>query len=428
MENFNLHLGFIKRDRKITTSILVSTSFVYTILLAFFNIAYLNIDVIGTTRGTDFTIELAFIISGLGLYLGWYMNSVAMISRNREFAIQLTSGLSKPKAFSLAAFQSLFIVGTSLFIGIIASLALTPIFMTFLKNITGINFVISGFSPAAFGLTLLMIGLQLFVMIMNNGGLFYRAETIDIINLHKKEAIVDIKKNHILAVISVLATLSIILPIFAYPKLGAGIEFLIMIESTSFISALGILGLKQFAIPIVIDILCTKKFLNNKMKLLTFKELNFTIKQSFALLFLVLLLPYLGLLTLNTAKLGIPASILTKVGLIFFSLVVSLTIVFKLTLDGMKRIDSYKTLKALGFSKAEILKIIRDKMILFGAFLLGLPLFFGIITTIYNGLARGENLNFSYIFLGATFILGAIAIIISYKILEKNIIKNLKFK
>ena len=425
MENFNLKLGFIKRDRAITRSILISTSFVYAVLITFFNIYFLNKNIIGSETGVYFVGLLAFSIGALAVYLGWYMNSIAMVSRNREFAIQLTAGLSKPRAFGLAAFQSFFIVGVSIFFGVIATFLLTPVLTTLLNSLTNLKFVTFGFSLQGFGLALLMISLQTFVMIMNNGGLFYRAETIDIINLHKKETISDTKKKPLLALISVLATFSIFIGYFYASKYKAGIDLIRVVDSLATTSIFGLVGLKLFAFPYLIDFLCKKKFLNKKMQLLTLKELSFSIKQSLALLILILIIPQLSVLSFNGVGISPEASTLTRVALVLFSLIVTMTITFKLTLEGLKRIDAYKTLKLLGFSNSEVLKIVKDKMILFTIYILVLPLSLGFVSTHLYSIGGALDMTFIVPFFGLTLILGIVAIFISHKILKNNILENL---
>ncbi|WP_297518751.1 FtsX-like permease family protein [uncultured Clostridium sp.] len=425
MENLNLKLGFIKRDRSITASILLSTSIVYALTLTFFNISSLNTTLIGSQENIDFIIILGYFLSLVAIYLGWYMNSIAMVARNREFAIQLTAGLSKPKAFGLAAIQSLFIVSVSLFLGIIISLILTPLLGMLLNALTGLNFITFGFSLIGFGLTLLIVAIQTFVMILNNGGLFYRAEAIDIINLHKKEITSETKNKPLLGILSLIAALSIFAGYFYAKDLGPGIDLYKMVDVLSTTSFFGLIGLKVYGFPYFIDFLCRKKLLNKKLHLLTIKELSFSIKQSLSLLILVLLIPQLALLTFNGVALGLPTEILTRVSLIFISLLITITIIFKLTLEGLNRLDSYKGLKNLGFSKEEILKIVKNKMILFTAYILFLPLALGLVSLHLYSLAGPMNMMFIIPFLIVTLILGIIAVVIAHRIIKNNILENL---
>ncbi|MGG7178755.1 hypothetical protein ACQPU1_14230 [Clostridium paraputrificum] len=393
----------------------VSMTFSITVIFNIFNVIY-NEDFTGPNDEAYIVFSgIAFIILIVSLLFIAFANLYFIYGKTKELAIAVLSGRSVYKVGGILTVQNavLGIIGITL--GLILGFTTMPIVNKIAYMSLGRSGDTSAFSITGFTLTIAIIVLQFIMMILVDMGYVYRREIVDLIREKKIMYERDDRKlkvsNSLYINIYFLPLLILLLPISIRDKS-------ILYNHGMIISLIGMVGIVRYALPKLIMKLKLKKYLYEKIKLQSLSNLHYSLRKANYLI--VILVVSISLLIKIICQYNDEPQIrtVTIASYIVVTLLMAITIIYKVFIESINRKNSFKQLKLIGYKNEDIRKIILEEEIYFYGIILGIPLFHMIILLLTNIVAgnidSGNAILLIGIYLGA-YLLSFIISVIGYK-------------
>ena len=271
----------------------------------------------------------------------------------------------------------------------------------------------------AIGITAIL--LQLIFVFLNNGGLCYRNEIIDIIKIADKDVVPRYIPKKSIAICSLITAM---LPVVALIMKFTGAEksdYMVTMDFANYFSLFGLIGLGTYGIPYFIDKIIEKKFRYSKEILIILKNLKFLVSKSVPLYIGYVIIRFLSIMVIGTSESKSVYAIGT-ISLMMLTIIITVTLLYRIVFTAFRRRIAFKSMNFLGYKKESISKIIKSEMILYALIVVGLPLSQLIITII----VYGNWSNYSMFLTGYSLIsiLGTFISFIMYKKIIFDYIDN----
>ncbi|WP_297632058.1 hypothetical protein [uncultured Clostridium sp.] len=349
-------------------------------------------------------------------------NNYLIKVKGNEIGIEALSGISTFSLGFLLTVQTSILNFLGYLFGIILGVIISPIF-----NYIAFKEIVFQIDVSSFLYMIAFLLLQSFTLGLINQGFGYRNEITVLLGINDKSqfvAEVYDKKLRFKNLLSIPIMLSMFAVIFIpYEFVKESVEIGVFLF---YIPVLGCIAFFNNFLPLYLDRLKEQKFLNHKYHLIIISNLKTSIKKN------QIIFPFL--LGVGTA---FPVVMIlreyTSASMFFNALAFVLSIIFitfLMVFNGLStsldEIKALKQLRVLGYSKKDIMYILKTKINIFYFILVTIPLIFNI--TLMTYLVKNLNFDIGYgcLYIGmyvvVFFITTLITYIYSVKELEKNLL------
>lgn len=407
--SIKLTLTLLKRSGKETSLFITVLTLVSALIFNFTNLTLISEVTYSSPSEKTILSYLLIFILGESLFVLYNADNYLTKIKSDEFALQVLSGASPYKLGILLTIQItiLNIIGCTL--GTILGIIISPLFYIFMFGKFGFYI-----SSTTFLYCFIFACFQTIILGLINQGFGYRNDIKALLGINDKSQFTSntfeetLKLKHY---ICFPLMFSVLIIFFMSSNLITQIKDII-----SFLFLIPLIGGTLFYnkfLPLYIDKLKKNKYLNHKINVIVLSNFKTSLEKN-----KVVFQPLLVIGTVFPILLEGTSLINLFISLSF--LICILLITFMIIFYGLSTsIDEIKTLKSLtvlGYSKEDLLKIVRNKILLLYGTLLALPLFFTSVFTAFLVLYLDFSLGLSLIFIGSYIALFLISTSIIYSL------------
>lgn len=332
-----------------------------------------NEDFIAFSSNTgDITSMIVFALTIVAVLFIFYANAYFINGKTKELAIAALSGVWSFKLSSLLLFQNLILEIIGSFFGILFGLAIMPLFLWFMYRILGITGSLWSFSLQTFLGTLLIVAIQFFYVSFGDFMYLSKKEIKDLLIEQRQVYKPDTRMIKFPPTLYLIVYLIPIVLLFINSKTMnvSALSFLNII-----FSVVGIQGVVSYYLPKKVLELKKKRYISDKIKIITLSNLHYSLRSlSILIIFLsvcsVILICMIGLLKYSPSL-----EVLSITSYICIVALIAISILYKTLIEVENRKYIFKQLKLIGYTSKEIIKIIKEEVMLFYLISAGLPLF-----------------------------------------------------
>lgn len=337
-------------------------------IFSFFNIAFHPESGIHL-GGTDTTLvtPVAVLVIVVAMMCVFLANDFYVSNKSLDISIMLMSGASVYKTGLYLFFQSLIIMAFAIPLGLLLSYLLLPVLNMVFQNLFSNQQATFLITKEAMITTAVILGFEVGWCTLLNVGYCYRSTINSLVKeTHKIEWYgIDGKK------ISSTVYLILYVAPFILFFINEEVMGFMMI---SLVGTIGVYGFIKRIIPSVITKLQEESSLENAKQLLTLGFYKYTL-QKINVLALTMVISSMMLMAMIIYTIQTPlVSMITLISYGSVMVLLSLTILFKVAMQLVKRKQNIVYLLYLGFVKKDIKKIMNKEMYLFYGTLLVFPL------------------------------------------------------
>lgn len=374
-----------------------------------------------SSRSDEYTSisALGFIILGVSTMFIFFANSYYLEDKYKEYAIISTSGRSIIDICKIIIIRSSVVTILSVSIGCVIGVISSSTIMNIVCNVVGVTTEINNISRDAVIITVLLMFTELEVVFITNTGGIYRSNINELVNKKKKAYIKDKRKirvNPIFYVLLYLLPVIVgILPMQAEDKIQ-------LVKLSIIIGLLGIQGLVRYVIPDYISSKRKKNIVADKYKLIELSNLYTSLQKSTVLMLVFVISIILAITIGGGYKVG---SLINTMSLICYGLIVlimSFTVVYKFLIEAKSRKESFMQLKLLGYTNAEIKKIIFNEVIMYYLIIMLLSFIYISMILINNILAGLMTVKIGILLILAYLIIFMLTEVLSYRGYKKVVL------
>ena len=337
-------------------------------IFSFFNVAFNPAS--GIHLGSDDTslvTTVAVLVIVVAMMCVFLANDFYVSNKSLDISIMLMSGASVYKTGLYLFFQSLIIMALAIPLGLVISYSLLPILNIIFQNLFVYQQTIFFINQEAIIATAIILGFEVGWCTLLNIGYCYRSTITGLLKENHKIEWYGIEGKRIS---SALYLILYLLPFILFLVNEDVMGFLMI----SLIGTIGVYGLIKHIIPSIIIKAQKNSSLENSKQLITLGFYKYTL-QKVNVLALTMVISSMLLMSMIIYTMPTPlVSMITLISYGSVMVLLSLTILFKVAMQLVKRKQNTRYLLQLGFIKKDIKKIMLWEMCLFYGTLLLFPL------------------------------------------------------
>lgn len=430
MEIKKFSIDILRREKKQTSYFILALALSYALIFNVLNLVtsdfILNPASESAQMEAFFTGGIMLFVSAIALFLGYYINNISAARRKSEVAIQLIGGIPSRVVVLGLVYQVLCMTVIATIIGIPTGIIISPIFNKIAFIIMGTNGPIFYASLQAVVITLVLIIMQMVYMMLNNSGMCYKDEIVDIVK-NQSESYKPKKKRGIVTAVFLIGLWAISTGCILYSIFAKVDEVaLILISKAGSMSVGWLILIVILVVPAFLDKLAKKKFSNDKVKLIAIRNLKQSVESSLVIIVTYFIIVFLYI---NIFSQAIDSKNIIAIGIIGLALLIVLqgiALCFKVVAEANRREGAFKQLNLLGYTIEDIVKIIKKEMIAYYNLIIIIPTAQALVIMCSMYKLGTININSIIIFLSIYFISGTIAVFIAWKLYYKVIVKTLE--
>ena len=423
MGTFKFSIHMLKKESKKSMIYTLTLSLTIAVTFLFYNIIdnqyLLDASQIGKgIQVTDipFSSILAFIVIMFCAFMIMFANNFYLSRKLKEIAIMTMSGSGYMSVTMYLFYQNIIMViiafPIGLFIGAIGSILSNQLIYQFLDHSAPFFYV----PVESIGNTIICISVIIGAQFIYAAGFVHRK---DITFMLSQEASPVLEDNRIMKLSPNLYVVIYIL----------GVLGLIMMEYTpssilvfSSVGVLGIGGMIKYIFPKFFKKIKMKRYLNDKLKLISISNLYYSLSRSIMLI---------GLFALSTTAMIIiiilqkdnPREFITAIiGFVVIIFLLLVSIVYKYILEASTRKTFYYNLYKLGYSYHQLSRIIQQEVSLFYMTMVGLPFIYIFISLVQAIIHNDVTIIFALCMMGIELVPIIIAGLITYRMYKKAVL------
>jgi putative ABC transport system permease protein len=356
-------MGVLKFSIKMLNLVAKESIFYFVSIIISMAIIYNSLNIVVSdnilgARGIDNQVitNIPFFLALLICVFTFYANSYFVINKTKELAIAALCGISSGELTGYFLVQNFVIEILGGFFGIILGILIQPIYIEILYKYLSINGSVWLINKETIFGALGILLLQLLYITAGDFAYISSKEIKFLMTLEKQVYTPDTRK------IKVNNKLYLIVYCIPFVTVFLGVNIIPLDMACSIYS---IYGIVRYYIPNKLLDIKEKKYSGNKIYLVSLSNLYYSLKRlTFLILILSSVIPVvLGLLMINKGSSVIKImSIFTYCSII---VLIAVCMVYKLLIEANNRMSSFKNLLLIGYTKAEVKKVIFSEIILF---------------------------------------------------------------
>ncbi len=415
---YKLTINLLKSDLKQCIFYCLSIAFSVGIIFNAFNIVTNESFVALGKNEAEVSSTIIFSIISIVILFTFFANSYFIMSKSKEIATSILSGANYYKISALLFFQNFIIIGLGSILGYILGIIISPLFLYIMFRGLGISGSILDLSTEGIWGTFAVIMVQFFCV---SYGDFMYVSSKEITELMKENRQVYKPDDRIVKTPKIVYLIIYLIPIvtiFINPK---KLDPSALIFINIVLSIYGTQGVIRYFLPDTILKLKKNKYINDKVKLISFSNLHYSLRK---LDFLVVILSVSTITLIALSGLYSHSSSIKIVSIcsyITIIILMAITILYKLMIEVSNRRYAFKQLRLIGYTISQIKKVIFHEVKIFYYMVIGIPLFHIVIYLILFRNIGIISTTLSLAFLGVYLVTFLIIGIISYFVYRRLI-------
>lgn len=381
MGNFKFALMMLIRDYKKTIFYALTMVLTIAVSFVFFNIINndLLIDHSPITIGgggaviVPFSTMLSFLIIMFCCFMLFFANDFYVSRKTNDIATMELSGNSFIKSTFHLIYQSmiLLLISSPLGVGLGAFFSIISNYIMYQHlDIEASIYHIPGI---VYGQTLIVLAIILLIISVFASGYIYRNDLLTLLN---QEKTMDFKGNNRGKIPSITY---LFLYLFGIYMMFTNDHSMIAYVGPTCVGMLGAMGFLRRTLPELLKKLKKQKLLDKKYALIYISNLNYSLRRSVMLLS-VITVSVTMMIAVIAGTQNSPREYITGVmGYFVIVILLVMSIVYKMINEIQMRKTFFYNLWKIGYTKKELIKIIRREVIYYYLILLIFPLIYGVI-------------------------------------------------
>lgn len=359
-------------DKKTCIAYILSIASGFMVLYNIFNLYFIRGIITNNTKNDIALGIVIIVITGIILLLGYYSNSFFLDRRGKEVAVEMISGVNLASLSINFLVQNIILSGLSIIVGLLLGILTSPLIVKIAYFILEENGNIFLFSKDAIFCTIALVFTQIVFLALVDVGMGHRTEICNLIKRSEKRY--NPKKNSIgilgLIISLILYLFPIIILLFLdYSDSGV----YVMIQISTIVGGFGLVMLIIKSIPYMIEKIVENKFMCNSKLLIVFRNLKYMIEKSNIIIMSFSILITLLSIFIGEYKFNKEFSLISMIGLVLTIFLLIITLVYKIIVEAINRVNTYNQVYLLGYAKVDIKKIINLESMLYFSVIFLLP-------------------------------------------------------
>ncbi|MGL5415029.1 MAG: hypothetical protein ACRDAU_05165 [Clostridium sp.] len=350
------------------------------------------------------------IILGMAFFVTFKANEYLNEVNSKEIGIKALSGISNFSLGFLLTIQISILNFLGYFLGIILGVIISPLFNLFIFKSFSIDLNLNAFIYMA-----LFCILQSFVLGLINQGFGYRNDITVLLGLNDKAQFLSKrydKKLKLKSYLSIPLMLSIILILFIPKDIVDSLGELILLVIYLPVIAAGIF-FKSF-IPLFLDNLKAKKYLNHKYFLIISNNLKTSLAKMFVVFSNFILIGVMFPTFMLMLESNHIINLFSSLSFIITIFLMTFLMIFTSLSSNFSEMKSLKSLIPLGYSKADLIYIMKTKILIFYFILTSIPLLFTTTLAVYLILYQGYSISLAIMYLCTYILIFIVSSVVTY--------------
>lgn len=313
---------------------------------------------------------LSFVIIFFCAYMIFFANSFFVSKKTKEIAILTLSGSSFQKSSLYLIFQTIGIMVVATPIGIGVGMLIIPYINEYLYSILQYKESIYYIPTSAIVQTVAAIVLLVLVLCSFTGGYIYRNEITELMKEETNMVFKDTRKLQLPIHFYTFLYIFGIIMMFMNPH--SPISYI----APSLVGVVGAVGMIRYVMPVWITKWKRGKLLTNRFALIYVSNLNYSLHQAIKLVGLMIASFSIMISVLASLQNNPRDAATAFIGYIVIVILLSISIVYKFCMEVGSRKTFYKNMWKIGYTRKEIISIIKKEVLYFYTTLLIFPLLY----------------------------------------------------
>ena len=370
----------IKEYYLFITIIAISTAVIFNVM----NVSMDRIALRVIQDGGLLTLTFCFLIVFIAVFLGCYVSYYFSHTKTKELGIIGISGGSVVHTALYLSTQNLIINGVGAVIGIIGGLIISPIYMLIARNNLSPLIKVFHVTPTALGLTVATVLIECTISLYISTGYCYRKSIKELLVEKERVLAEDKRAFKINPIVYCIVYLFSLIGLYFVAGTNGGNAAAYIVFACVF----GTFGIIRYGVPKIINKKRSRGNLYHKEKMIWTGNLVALSRKTVGLLTTMMV----GIVAIDSWLVIFNSDktikFMLNLQLMNFMILISLAIIYRITVEVKNRVGAFKHLKLMGYTKNEIKSIIFREAIgyyLIFAILVYIPILDVMITSIVRG-------------------------------------------
>lgn len=422
MGNFKFSISMLKKEYHKSLVYTLTLCLTIAVTFLFFNIIEhpYFVDNTNTTHSqVSFSSTLSFMIIILCAFMIIFANNFYISKKTKEIAIMTMSGSGFLKITLYLFYQNLVMTCLAFVIGLIlgdGGFLLVHQFLIQYYAYQG-SFVIS---INAIVNTIICIVVIIAVQLLYASGFVYRKDIQYMLTDQSRNQSVDVRIVPIPSVFYIFLYLFGIVLLLSMPYDPSSMLL------PCCIGALGVGGIIKYCLKDMLMSIKKKKYISDKHKLISLSHFMTSLSRCMLLIEIYVVSSSVMVAMMILWQNDPREMFVTVIGFVVVILLLLASILYKYSMDVSQRCYAYYHLYMLGYSFSQLIKILRQEVISFYTFFVGMPFIYIVLSLVQAYLHQGVTLSFVMTILLSQIILAVCAGLLTYRFYKKTLINTMK--
>jgi len=420
-----IKFALIMLKKEMKQSIFYFTTMVFSIAIIFneFNLLF-NSD-FTEVQSKDAIASIAVIVLLAALLFVAVANLYFIYGKTKTLSIALISGNSVFSVGMLLVFQNIVIGLTGGLFGMLLGFATLPLTNSIAYSAIGEIVKPMAFSSQGIACTLAILFIELVFISIADIAYTYKREIVDLV---KDQQIINKQKRKLIPFdisplfywfLYLIPLLCLLLPISIKDKTE-------LIPIAEGLAMLSIFGLIKKSIPHLIKSVKKKYFQHDKIKVIALSNLLTSIEESKYVITYILISVALLISNYISPDSTEKVRILIIISYVIITVIMAITIIYKVLIEGINRKNSFKQLKLIGYTNGNIEKVLTLEVSLLYLLIIIIPILQILAMIVTNVMAGSISYTLGATLVGIYIGMFGLTYIISLMGYKKTIVKVLE--
>lgn len=426
MGNFKFSMRMLKKEYKKSLVYTLTLALVTAVTFLFFNIID-NPHLMDAPQQTSqwfytqmpFSTMLSFLIIVFCAFMIVFANNFYVSRKTDEIAIMTMSGSTFINVTLYLIYQNILMTFIAFIIGVILGSGISMCVNQFIYSYIHYQGAFFYIPMNAIFDTIICILAILFGQLVYTSGFVYRKDISYLLSQEKTNISQDKRifkfPSWIYIVIYLFGVVSLVM---SYNSVSAIFP--------CFIGSMGIGCMIKYNFPKLFHIMKSKKWLADKLKLISLSNLYYSLRRAYILVGLYAVSSSV-MIAIMIMQRDNPRELITAfIGFIVVTILILASIIYKYVMEATTRKLFYYNLYKMGYTYRQLKAIIKQEVTYFYSLLFGLPMVIIILSLIQAYLHQDITIHFMIMILAVQIISDIVACVFTYIAYKKNVLKVLE--
>ena len=422
MGNFQFSISMLKKEYQRSLVYTLTLCLTIAVTFLFFNIIehpYFIDNVNAQHSQTSFSSTLSFMIIILCAFMIIFANNFYISKKTKEIAIMTMSGSGFLKITLYLFYQNLIMTCIAFVIGLIlggGAFLLVHQCLIHYFAYQG-SFVISVNATIN---TIICIVVIIAVQLLYASGFVYRKDIQYMLTDQSRNQSVDVRMIPIPSLFYIFLYFFGIILLLTMPYDPSSMLL------PCCIGALGVGGIIKYCLKDMLMFIKKKKYIGDQHQLISLSHFMTSLSRCLLLIEIYVVSSSVMVAMMILWQNDPREMFVTVIGFVVVILLLLASILYKYSMDVSQRCNAYYHLYMLGYTFSKLLKILRQEVIYFYTFFVGMPLVYIVLSLIQAYLHQGVTMSFMITIILSQVILAIFAGLLTYRFYKTTLINTMK--